>query len=125
MYYLKITSSFAAAHNLLNYNGKCEALHGHNWKIEVVVRGNDLDKSGMVVDFKILKNILNEIEDTLDHKYLNELDCFIGVSPSSENISKFIFEEFEKRLSKFSKDVEVFEVSAWESDNAVASFRRS
>ena len=122
MYYLKIKSHFAAAHNLINYQGKCESLHGHNWKVEVVIRGDSLDRAGMLVDFKILKEILEEILDTLDHKYLNELDFFQGISPSSELIAKYIFEQFEEKLD--SHDVEVYEVFAWESASSCASYRR-
>ena len=122
MYYLKIKSHFAAAHNLINYQGKCESLHGHNWRVEVVIRGNSLDKAGMLIDFKILKEILDTILDTLDHKYLNELDFFQGISPSSEFIAKYIFGQFEEKLD--SNDVEVYEVFAWESASSCASYRR-
>ncbi len=122
MYYLKIEKYFAAAHNLINYHGKCEELHGHNWKIEVVVKGESLDNAGMLLDFKILKAYLEEILETLDHKYLNELEAFKGVSPSSEYIAKYIYEQFQKKLS--STNVEVYEVSAWESSNSCAIYRR-
>lgn len=66
-YELKIETSFAAAHNLLNYCGQCEKLHGHNWKVEIKVRGEDLDESGMLLDFKILKNHTEAIIQSLDH----------------------------------------------------------
>jgi 6-pyruvoyltetrahydropterin/6-carboxytetrahydropterin synthase len=122
MFYLKIEKHFAAAHNLINYCGKCEELHGHNWKIEVVVRGDSLDKAGMLLDFKILKDYLHEILEKLDHKYLNELEAFKKLSPSSEYIAKYIYEEFEEKLS--STDVEIYEVSAWESSNSCAIYRR-
>ena len=122
MYYLKIKDFFAAAHNLLNYQGKCEALHGHNWKVEVVIRGESLDNAGMLIDFKILKKYLNEILETLDHKYLNEVEFFKGLSPSSEIIAKYIFESLEKKLQD--SNAEVFEVSAWESSTSCAIYRR-
>ena len=122
MYFLKIEKYFAAAHNLINYHGKCEELHGHNWKIEVVVKGKELDKAGMLIDFKILKEYLHSILETLDHKYLNELDYFKGISPSSEYIAKYIFEKFEEKLAN--TNVEVYEVSAWESSNSCAIYRR-
>ncbi len=122
MFYLKIEKYFAAAHNLINYHGKCEELHGHNWKIEVVVKGNKLDDAGMLMDFKILKKYLHDILETLDHKYLNELDSFKNLSPSSEYIAKYIYEKFEEKLN--STDIEVYEVSAWESSNSCAIYRR-
>ncbi len=122
MYHLKIISNFAAAHNLLNYQGDCENLHGHNWKIEVTVATRDLDSAGLGVDFKILKRHTNAILDRLDHKYLNKLDFFIELSPSSENISRYIFESLETELKV--PGVEIEAVTVWESDNACATYTR-
>ncbi|RLB75262.1 MAG: 6-carboxytetrahydropterin synthase QueD [Deltaproteobacteria bacterium] len=121
-YELKIETAFAAAHNLLNYCGQCENLHGHNWKIEIYVQGSELDKSGMLIDFKILKDHTNTILDVLDHTYLNELPIFIGKSPSSELIAEYIFIELEKMLSEL--PVQVKKIVAWESEKAAASFFR-
>ncbi len=121
-YELKIETAFAAAHNLLNYCGQCENLHGHNWKIEIYIRGSELDKSGMLVDFKVLKEHTNAILDTLDHTYLNELPMFVGESPSSELIAKYIFLELENRLEKL--PVQVHKIVAWESEKAAASYYR-
>ena len=121
-YELKIETAFAAAHNLLNYCGQCENLHGHNWKIEIYIRGSELDKSGMLIDFKILKEHTDAILDTLDHTYLNELPMFAGESPSSELIAKYIFLELENRLEKL--PVQVHKIVAWESEKAAASYYR-
>ncbi|MCK5540986.1 MAG: 6-carboxytetrahydropterin synthase QueD [Deltaproteobacteria bacterium] len=121
-YELKIETTFAAAHNLLNYCGQCENLHGHNWKIEICIRGSELDKSGMLVDFKVLKEHTNAILDTLDHTYLNELPMFVGKSPSSELIAKYIFTELENRIKKL--PVQVHKIVAWESEKAAASYYR-
>ena len=118
----KIETAFAAAHNLLNYCGQCENLHGHNWKIEIYILGSKLDKSGMLIDFKILKDHANAILDTLDHTYLNELPMFAGQSPSSELIAKYIFMELEKRLDKL--PVQVHKIVAWESEKAAATYYR-
>jgi len=120
MYHLKIQSHFAAAHNLLNYHGDCENLHGHNWKVEVTVSTRELDTSGLGIDFKTLKRFTNEILDRLDHKYLNELDFFEGVSPSSEHISRYIFDSMQALLT--SPGVSMKEVTVWESDNACATY---
>ena len=120
MYHLKIQSHFAAAHNLLNYDGDCENLHGHNWKVEVTVKTVTLDEAGLGIDFKILKKKTNKIMDFLDHKYLNDLEPFKGISTSSEHISKYIFDELEKDL--LDTDVVVERVTVWESDNACASY---
>ncbi len=121
-YELKIETAFAAAHNLLNYCGQCENLHGHNWKIEIYIQGHELDKSGMLIDFKILKEHTHAILDTLDHTYLNELPIFTGKSPSSELIAEYIFIELEKRLAQF--PVQVKKIVAWESEKAAAAYFR-
>lgn len=122
MYRLKICTHFAAAHNLINYDGDCENLHGHNWKVEVTVRARELDSSGLGIDFKILKGKTKELLGTLDHKYLNDLEPFVNASPSSENIARFLFYELEKTLN--SDNVSVESVNVWESDNACASYSR-
>ncbi|MDY0191738.1 MAG: 6-carboxytetrahydropterin synthase QueD [Desulfuromonas sp.] len=122
MYNLKIITSFAAAHNLINYDGDCENLHGHNWKVEVTVKARELDHSGLGIDFKIFKAQTKKLLGTLDHKYLNELEPFVDASPSSENIARYLFEELEKILNN--DNVMVDSVNVWESDNACASYTR-
>lgn len=116
MHELKVESSFSAAHHLLNYNGECENQHGHNWKVEACVRGVQLDKSNLLIDFKVLKKELNEILKLLDHKDINTLAEFKGVSPSSEIISKFIYKKLKEKIPCLSK------VSVWETERACASY---
>ncbi len=123
MYRLKIDTHFAAAHNLINYHGDCENLHGHNWKVEVVVATETLNNAGLGIDFKILKAKTNAILDSLDHKYLNDLEPFKETSPSSENIARYLFEELCN--SFVDEDVVVESVNVWESDNACASYSRT
>jgi len=120
MYRLRIHSYFASAHNLINYQGDCENLHGHNWKVEVTVAAKELDKAGLGIDFKILKAETINILKALDHKYLNELDPFKLVSPSSENIAKYLFHEIGNRLNNENVSVEM--ITVWESDFASASY---
>jgi 6-pyruvoyltetrahydropterin/6-carboxytetrahydropterin synthase len=120
MYKLKVVTSFAAAHNLNNYQGECENLHGHNWRVEVSVTAKELDKAGLCIDFKILKAETKELLNTLDHKYLNELDCFKGDSPSSENISRYVYKELSSKLND--GNVKVDMITVWESDFACASY---
>jgi 6-pyruvoyltetrahydropterin/6-carboxytetrahydropterin synthase len=120
MYRLKVVTSFAAAHNLNNYQGECENLHGHNWRVEVSVTAKELDKAGLCIDFKILKAETKELLNTLDHKYLNELDCFKGDSPSSENISRYVYKELSSKLND--GNVKVDMITVWESDFACASY---
>lgn len=120
MYELKIKSDFSSAHNLRGYEGACEALHGHNWHVEVFVRSSELNKIGLAVDFKVLKEYTKEVLDRLDHVYLNELEPFKEVNPSSENIAKYIYSELVKKLG--SVDVCVSKVTVYESANSSASY---
>lgn len=120
MYELKIISQFAAAHQLREFHGACENLHGHNWKVEVYVEGTRLGKEGILVDFREIKQATKEAVDELDHRFLNELDAFKDMNPSSENIAHHIFKRVSKKLN--GKDVRISKVTAWESDNACASF---
>ena len=120
MYRLMIKTSFAAAHNLINYQGDCENLHGHNWRVEVIVAAKELDKAGLGIDFKILKKQTNSLLDELDHKYLNDLTPFKNNSPSSENISRYLFERLSETLNN--ENISVEKINVWESENACASY---
>lgn len=120
MYKLTIRTSFAAAHNLINYQGDCENLHGHNWRVEVTVTATELDNAGLGIDFKILKRETGELLKELDHKYLNEHTEFEGVSPSSEHIAKFIYRRLSEKLN--SNNINVDSITVWESDNASACY---
>ena len=116
MFELKAQMYFAAAHHLLNYEGECENLHGHNWLVEAFVNGNSLDKSNILVDYKVLKREMKAVLDLLDHKDINELPYFKGESPSSEMISKFMYEKLKEKISIVSK------VSVWETPTSCASY---
>ncbi|OGU00994.1 MAG: 6-carboxytetrahydropterin synthase QueD [Geobacteraceae bacterium GWC2_48_7] len=120
MYKLAIRTSFAAAHNLINYQGDCENLHGHNWKVDVAVTARELDKSGLGIDFKVLKREAGEIINELDHKYINENPAFLNLSPSSENISRYLHQRLSERLNN--ENITVDSVTVWESDNASACY---
>ncbi len=120
LYEVKIISDFAAAHNLRNFRSKCENLHGHNWKVEIVMRGHRLDESGVLVDFGEVKQTTREILAELDHRYLNELPFFTEHNPSSENIARYLFERLSERMNN--DNCRVYSVSAWESDNACATY---
>jgi len=120
MYKLKIITSFAAAHNLMHYQGECENLHGHNWKVEVIVTAKKLDKAGLGIDFKVLKAETISLLKTLDHKYLNELSPFMELSPSSENIARYLYYALGERLND--DNIAIDMVTVWESDFAAASY---
>jgi 6-pyruvoyltetrahydropterin/6-carboxytetrahydropterin synthase len=120
MYELKVVTKFAAAHKLTMVGEKCENLHGHNWKIEVYVTGEQTDEAGVLMDFGIIKKHVREIMALLDHKYLNELDYFQHSQPSSENIAYFVATQLQKRIDN--QPASVSKVTAWESDNASATY---
>ena len=93
MFELTVESAFEAAHRIENYPGKCARLHGHNWTVEAVVAGTELNELGILIDFKVLKAELNKVLDELDHRYLNELETFAKKNPTAENLAKEIFEK--------------------------------
>ncbi|MFH1202377.1 MAG: 6-carboxytetrahydropterin synthase QueD [Candidatus Omnitrophota bacterium] len=116
MYSIKVEADFSSAHNLRGYRGKCEGLHGHNWKVEAVVENTALDKTGMLLDFKILKMRLNRVLEKLDHKYLNNLACFKKINPTSENIAKYIYDKLKSKVAGLKY------VTVWESHNSQATY---
>ncbi len=116
MYSIKIESYFSSAHFLRDYKGKCEELHGHNWKVEVNVEAKKLDKAGMVLDFKDLKMKLNAVLEKLDHKCLNNLAYFKKVNPTSENIAQYIYNSLKSEVKSLKL------VTVWESHNSCASY---
>ena len=120
MYEVKIVTQFAAAHRLENFNGKCEGLHGHNWKVEVFLVGQALDGAGLLMDFGVVKARTKEVLEEIDHKYLNELAAFQDRNPSSENLACYLYE----RLGAICNGdgVKVRRVDVWESDTSCASY---
>lgn len=125
MFEVKVITKFCAAHFLKNYKGKCENLHGHNWKVEAVVSSDELDQTGMVMDFKDLKSFLNEITEEFDHKSLNDLKWFKDTNTTSEIIAKTIFLELEEKINKHSARLLVKEVAVWEQENSCAVYRKT
>jgi 6-pyruvoyltetrahydropterin/6-carboxytetrahydropterin synthase len=116
MYELKSQMYFSAAHHLLNYEGDCENQHGHNWLVEAFVTGDTLDKSNILIDYKVLKTEMKKVLDYLDHEDINELPEFKGVSPSSETLAKFIYDRLKTSIPIVSK------ISVWETATSCASY---
>ncbi|MDR0362346.1 MAG: 6-carboxytetrahydropterin synthase QueD [Planctomycetota bacterium] len=121
MFHLQIEGDFASAHQLREYKGKCENLHGHNWRVLVRVCGRKLGPSGMLIDFGVLKAKLRARLEGLDHQFLNELPPFDVVNPTSENLAKHIFETLDADLPD---GVGMHEVRVWESEKSAASYMR-
>ena len=120
MYELVVHTSFSAAHSLRGYQGKCEELHGHNWKVEAQIAAETLDNLGMVIDFKVLKHKIYHIIQRLDHKHLNDIPPFDTLNPSSENIAFYIFQELKKLFTH--ERIIITKVTVWESDDSAASY---
>ncbi len=120
MYELMIETTFSAAHQLRGYKGKCEELHGHNWKVQVHVTATKLNEIDIAIDFHDLKAYTNEIIKQLDHSMLNEIFPFTEINPSSENIARWIFESLKKKIN--TDDIRVSAVTVWESDTASATY---
>ena len=122
MYEVTIKKSFSAAHVLKEIGGKCEDLHGHNFLVEVSVAGEALNGEDLLIDFRDLKKWINEILDHLDHKYLNEVEAFKDINPSSERVAKFIYDRLTKKIQTVTLDLMVSRVTVWESDNARVTY---
>ncbi len=120
MYELKVVTQFAAAHRLDNFYGKCEALHGHNWKVEIFVTAASLDEAGLVLDFGKIKSRAKEVLDEIDHTFLNELPAFQHQNPSSENLARYLFERLSSALND--QRVTVSRIAVWESDHTSAAY---
>jgi 6-pyruvoyltetrahydropterin/6-carboxytetrahydropterin synthase len=120
MYEVEIISVFAAAHRLRDYKGKCEHLHGHNYRVHVIVRAQSPGRGGMVIDFGDLKAATTRALERLDHKYLNDVAPFDTIEPSAENIAAHLFQDIARELGD--KGSQLDRVSVWESDSSRATF---
>ena len=123
MYEVSIIKSFSAAHMLKAVGGKCEELHGHNFKVEATVTAENLNSSGILVDFRNVKEWLQEILDKLDHKHLNEFPSFLGENPSSENIALYIYKEMKLKVRR--TELKVSRVKVWESESAAVTYKEN
>ena len=123
MYEVSVDETFAAAHNLRNYKGKCEDLHGHNYKVRVTLAGPELDATGLLYDFVHLKQVIQGVIRSLDHKYLNELKPFDVLNPSAENIARHIYEQTAKEMRATANGAAISSITVWESDLTAATYR--
>ena len=122
MFEVTIEQTFAAGHALRNYHGKCENVHGHNYRCEVTVEGEQLDHVGLLVDFVLLKKVVQSVIDRMDHQWLNDFPPFDVLNPSAENIAKFIYDEVNKG-SPTDPGVRLGSVKLWETDTSYATYR--
>jgi len=122
MYEVSVEQTFAAGHALRNYKGKCENVHGHNFKVQVVIEGEKLDETGLLVDFIDVRNAMRAIIDRLDHVFLNDIEPFTIKNPSAENIAEYFFTEMSQSL-KTTVPIRIREVKIWETDIQSATYR--
>ncbi len=124
MFELKVKTRFAGAHQLTMVGQKCENLHGHNWQVEVCVKGPKLNDAGVLADFGDIKKAVRQVVDgDLDHKYLNELSVFEGMQPTSERIAVYIADQVQALLDEnLTEKLQVSRVMAWESEDACATY---
>jgi len=121
MYEISVSTTFAASHHLVGYNGECARDHGHNWKTEAVVAAGGLDEVGLAIDFKAVKKLLEEITEPLDHRNLNDLPPFNQKNPTSENLAAWIYTELEKRLPA---GVKPLRVRVWETEKYAVTYSK-
>ena len=125
MYTLRVEGTFEAAHRVVNYPGKCDRLHGHNWVIEATFQGTQLDELGMLIDFKIAKKALAEILDEFDHYYLNDFHPFNeGVNPTAENLARIIYERLTARAEVQASPAELTALTVWESPKSSVTYTK-
>lgn len=123
MYEVTVTATISASHHLRGYRGKCENVHGHNYKVEATVRAGQLDQTGLALDFGVLRGHLKEVSERLDHRDLNQLEEFRDCNPSSENLARVIFEKLAESLRGL--PVELRHVRVWETEGSCVTYRPS
>jgi 6-pyruvoyltetrahydropterin/6-carboxytetrahydropterin synthase len=122
LFEVMIERNFSSAHQLRGYKGKCENLHGHNYRVEIYARGRELDRTGLLVDFVELKAAADEVVNYLDHRNINELPPFDEeLNPSAENLARYILERVASRVGD--ERVQVFQVRCFETPTSVATYR--
>jgi 6-pyruvoyltetrahydropterin/6-carboxytetrahydropterin synthase len=123
MFQVSVEETFSSGHALRGYKGKCENVHGHNYRVQVSLEGPELDNIGLLVDFTHLKQIVREIIKRLDHQFINDLEPFTMVNPSAENLAKYFYDEVSAQLKTLPAGARVTETIIWETDTSSARYR--
>jgi 6-pyruvoyltetrahydropterin/6-carboxytetrahydropterin synthase len=120
-----VEQTFAAGHALREYKGKCENVHGHNYRVQVTVEGEQLNRIGLLVDFVELKRVVREIIAYLDHQFINDLEPFTRINPSAENMAKYFYDEVSTRMapSTDGTPARIAQIKIWETDTSIAVYR--
>ena len=123
MYEVTVEAGFSSGHYLRNYRGKCENPHGHNYRVFVTLVGETLDEAGLLLDFKLLKQVMRPVVDRLDHQMINELEPFTTVNPSAENLAKYFYDETATQLREMTSGrVRVKDCTLYETDTSYARY---
>jgi len=122
-YTISVEKTFSAAHALRGYRGRCERLHGHNWKVRVSLTGRRLNSTGMLMDFTEIKKLLDNVLEGLDHRFLNEVAPFTTVNPTAEHIAASICTRLQRETVSLKPPVKVESVQVWESETSSATVR--
>jgi len=125
MFEVTVEQTFAAGHALREYKGKCENVHGHNYRVQITVQGERLNRIGLLVDFVELKRIVREVVDRLDHQFINDLEPFTVINPSAENMAKYFYDEVSRRMDNTPVDAptRIAQIKIWETDTSIAVYR--
>ena len=123
MFEVSVDETFAAGHALRGYKGKCENMHGHNYRVRVTLEGHELDSTGLLYDFVHLKQVIRSVIHALDHRYLNEFAPFDAINPSAENISKYIYDQASKEMKTPPNGARIAQITVWETDTSSATYR--
>lgn len=125
MFEVTVEQTFAAGHALREYKGKCENVHGHNYRVQITVEGDRLNRIGLLVDFVDLKRAVREVTEILDHQFINDLEPFTEINPSAENLAKYFYDEVNRRMDfeAFGTPARLAQVRIWETDTSIAVYR--
>jgi len=123
MFEVTVEAGFSSGHYLRNYQGKCENPHGHNYRVLVTLAGEELDHAGLLLDFKLLKNLLRPVVDYLDHHMINELEPFTELNPSAENLARYFYQKTSQSLRELTGGrVHVKDCTLFETDTSFARY---
>src|ERR1700730_3916837 len=123
MFQVSVEETFSSGHALRGYKGKCENVHGHNYRVQITLEGPQLDSIGLLVDFTHLKQVIREIIKRLDHQFINDLEPFTSINPSAENLAKYFYEEVISKGKELQQGARVTDAVIWETDTAFARYR--
>jgi 6-pyruvoyltetrahydropterin/6-carboxytetrahydropterin synthase len=123
MFEVTVEAGFSSGHYLRNYRGKCENPHGHNYRVLVTLAGAELDETGLLLDFKLLKNLLRPVVDYLDHQMINDLPPFTELNPSAENLARYFYQRTSEQLAELTAGrVRVKDATVFETDTSFARY---